>query len=379
MQEKSLSFFEALAVLVGSVIGAGVLGIPFAVARVGWGVGVIYLLALGVLVMGLNLLLGEIVLRTKQHLQIPGLAAKYLGPRGKYFVTFSVLFGSFGGLLAYIIGEGQVLKALFGGDAFWWSLFFWVAGSYAVFYGLRLIKKLDLILTLIIFAVVLIITVWSAPDIHWPNLGNHVTWANLFLPYGVILFALQGAAAIPQVKEILPHQQKNLRKVIVLGGLIPIVVYFLFMTAVVGVTGVATTEIATVGLGQKLGPLLVIFGNVFALFAMGTCFLNNAIAVKKQFEWDYKLDRFNAWVLTILAPLLLFLLGARNFIGTLEVVGALFGSFNAIIIIIIYWQAKRKGDLPVRWYGLHHALFLSILIILIFVIGAILTFWQIGR
>ncbi len=195
----------------------------------------------------------------------------------------------------------------------------------------------------------------------------------------MILFALQGAAAIPQVEDILPGHQKKLRQVILLGGLIPIIVYFIFMTAVLGVTGGQTTEVATVGLGQKLGPLLIIFGNLFAFFAMGTCFLNTAIAIKRQFEWDYKLDRFNAWLLTMLVPLLLFLIGARNFIGTLEVVGALFGSLNAIIIILIYWRAKRRGDLPVRWYSLHHALLLSILILAVFAIGAVLTFGEIIR
>lgn len=379
MTSKSLSFFEALAVLVGSVIGAGVLGIPYAVAKAGWLVGIVYLVCLGILVTGLHLLLGEIVVRTKQPLQIPGLAAKYLGQRGKYFFTFSVLFGSYGALLAYVIGEGRVLQALFGGEAFWWSLIFWLAGSYLVFFGLRLIKKLDLLLTLIIFSVVLVITLWSAPAVHWPNLFGEVNWANLFLPYGVILFALQGASAIPQVEDILPGAQKKLRQVILLGGLIPIVVYFLFMTAVVGVTGGATTEIATIGLGQTIGPLLIVFGNLFALFTMGTCFLNIAISIKRQFEWDYKVDRFNSWLLAVIVPLLLFLLGARNFIGTIGTVGAIFGSLNAIIIILIYWQAKQKGDLPARRYKIHHALLLSILILLVFVVGAVLTFWEIVR
>ncbi len=376
MRQSSLSFFEALAVLVGTVIGAGVLGIPYAVAKVGWLVGVVYLVCLGILVMGLHLLLGEIVVRTKQPLQIPGLAAKYLGKSGKSWVTFATLFGSYGALLAYLIGEGKVLQALFGGDAFWWTLLFWLVGSWLVFFGLRVIRKMDLILTLAIFVLVFIITFWSAPVVHWPNLFGEVNWANLFLPYGVILFALQGASAIPQVEDILPGDQKRLRQAILVGGLIPIVVYFLFMTAIVGVTGSATTEVATIGLGGKIGSAAIIIGNLFAFFTMGTCFLNAAIANKRLFEWDYKVDRFNAWLLTVLAPLLLFLLGARSFIGTIEIVGTIFGSLNAIILILIYWQARQKGDLPARRYKIHHALLLSILILLVFVVGAVLTFWE---
>lgn len=373
MTNKSVSFFEAVAILVGSTIGAGILGIPFAVAKAGWLVGVVYLVCLGALLMGLNLMLGEIVARTKQPLQIPGLAAKYLGGRGKTFVTITTLFGAYGALLAYIIGEGYVLQALFGGNAFGWSLIFWAAAGVAVFFGLRLIKKLDMLLTLIIFVCLIVIVFWSAPSVRLPNLFGEISWLNLFLPYGVILFALQGAMAIPQVEDVLPHDQHRLKEAIVVGSLIPAVVYFIYMTAVIGVTGGLTTEVASIGLGQKLGYGAIIFGNVLALFTMGTAFLNGAMAIKRQFEWDYKMNRLAAWFLTISVPVVLFLIGARNFIQTIDIVGSVFGSISAIVIILIYWRAKQKGDLPVTQYKLHHTLLLSILIIIIFLVGAFLT------
>ncbi|MEK9158635.1 MAG: aromatic amino acid transport family protein [Patescibacteria group bacterium] len=379
MTNKSLSFFEAVAVLVGSTIGAGILGIPFAVAKVGWLIGVIYLVCLGALLMGLNLMLGEIVARTKQPLQIPGLAAKYLGGRGKTFVTVTTLFGSYGALLAYIIGEGYVLQALFGGNAFGWSLLFWAVAAAAVFFGLRLIKKLDMLLTLIIFVCLIVIVFWSAPSVRLPNLFGEISWLNLFLPYGVILFALQGAMAIPQVEDVLPNDQPRLKEAIVVGSLIPAVVYFIYMTAVIGVTGSLTTEVASIGLGQKLGSGVLIFGNVFAFFTMGTAFLNSAIAIKRQFEWDYKKSRFVAWFLTVSVPVILFLIGVRNFIQTIDIVGSVFGSISAIVIILIYWRAKQKGDLPATQYKLHHTLLLSILIIIIFLVGAFLTIFDIVK
>lgn len=376
MENKSVSFFEAVAVLVGSVIGAGVLGIPYAVSKVGWLIGAIYIVTLGALLMGLNLLLGEVVARTKQPLQIPGLAAKYLGGRGKTFISFTTLFGGYGALLAYIIGTGHVLKALFGGEAGLWSLVFWLAASLAVFFGLRLIKKLDLILTVIIFLAVAVLVFWMAPEIHLPNLTGNLDWHYVFLPYGVILFALMGAGAIPQVEDILPGQQKRLKSAIVVGSLIPVVIYFVFMTAVVGVTGSNTTEVATVGLGNQLGRAVIIFGNVFALFTMGTCFLNIAMSIKRQYEWDHGFNRLKAWFLTVFVPPLIFLAGARDFIKTIDFLGAIFGGLNAIIIVLIYWRAKKKGDISARNYQLHHTWLLSGLIILIFTLGAFITIFK---
>jgi len=369
-----LTFWEAVAVLTGTTIGAGVLAIPYAVAQVGWIVGVAYLLILGFLLLGLNLMLGEIVMRTREPLQIPGLAGKYLGRYGRVFASVIYLFSAYGVLLAYIVGEGEVLSALFGGSSFAWSLVFTAGGVTLVYYGLRLVKKADLFLILIILAAVLMITFLGTPHFSLENLYGFQP-RNLFLPYGVILFALLGAGAIPQVEDILP-EQRRLRRAIVTGSLIPLAVYFLFMTAVVGVTGVATTEVATIGLGRSAGTLLVFFGNLFAVFTMGTAFLNGSMAIKRQFEWDFKLSRGAAWLLTGGPPLLLFLIGARNFIAIVEFVGAVFGTITTVIIILIYWAAKQRGDVAVKRYALHHALLLSILLFVVFVFAALYSLWQ---
>lgn len=373
MKAGNLSFFEAVAILTGSIIGAGILGIPYAAAKAGWIVAVIYLICLGVLLMGLNLMLGEVVARTKRPLQIPGLAAKYLGGRGKTIVSFITLFGAYGALLAFIIGTGQTLQALLGGIAGQWSIVFWLFASLIVFFGLRLVQRLDLLFTLTIFVFLIVLVFLSAPQIHLPNLFSNISWQYLFLPYGVILFALQGVNAIPQAEAVLPAQQKRLKFAIIAGSLLPVAVYLIFFTTVLGVTGAETTAVANVGLGQRLGPAVALIANLFALFTMGTCFVNTAIAIRKQFEWDYRMRPLPAWFLTVFVPVFIFLLGARDFIKTIDFLGAIFGGLNALVIVAIYWQAKKKGDLPARGFQLSHTALLSVLIVLVFVAGAVLT------
>lgn len=376
MQKSSLPFFEAVAVLLGSTIGAGILGLPFAVAKVGWLIGAIYIVCLGAVMIGLNLMLGEVALRTKEPMQVAGLAGKYLGHKGKTFMTIVMFSSSFGALLAYLIGEGYILQSFFGGNVFWWSLIFWMVGAIFVYFGLSLIKKLDVILTLIILATVLIIIFISAPSVNLPNLTT-VGWAGLFFPFGVILAAFSGASGIPQMEAILPHEQKKLKTAIVVAGIVIILAYLLFMTAVLGITGIKTTEVATIGLGNKLGSKILMLVNLFAFFAMGTCFLNYSLAIRNVFRWDYKMSRFSAWLWTVSVPVFLFILGLRDFITILDFVGGVIGSFFAILVIAIFWQAKRKGDLPITRYGLHHTLLLSIIIIIVFAIASIYSL--IGR
>jgi len=376
MQKKeAVSFFEAVSVLMGSTIGAGILAIPYAVSKVGWTVGVFYIVCLGLVMMSLNLMAGEISLRTKTPLQVSGMAGRYLGKKGKIAMTVINLLGAFGAMIAYLVGEGEILKSFFGGSAFMWTIAFWACGAILVYFGLNLIKKLDVFLTIIILFIVLIIVFFSAPSINLTNLSS-VTLSNLFFPFGVILFAFQGVSGIPQVNAILSHQQKRMKMAIVTSGLIIIAAYLLFMTAVVGITGDQTTEIATIGLGQKLGNGVLMLIDIFAFFAMGTCFLNIGIATKNVFHWDYNLSNIKSWFLAMIVPLIFFIIGVRGFVAILDFVGGVFGAFFAILMIAIYWKARQIGDLPVSKYKLHHASLLSIIIIIVFIIASLYSLWS---
>ena len=138
--KPSASVADAVFMITGMTIGAGVLGIPYVVAQVGLKIGIAYILVLGLVMLALNLMLGEIAVRTNESLQIPGLVGKYLGKWAKLFLNIIIIFASYGALLAYIIGEGQSLSALFGGSPVVWSVVFWSIASAVVWRGLQTIK-----------------------------------------------------------------------------------------------------------------------------------------------------------------------------------------------------------------------------------------------
>ncbi len=102
----------------------------------------------------LNLMLGEIAVRTNEKLQLPGFAGKYLGKWAKTLLSATIIFSSYGVLLAYIIGEGEVLAALLGGSPAFWSVLFWVFGSVMVWFGLQTIKKADKYLGPIVISII---------------------------------------------------------------------------------------------------------------------------------------------------------------------------------------------------------------------------------
>lgn len=375
-QSQRWLFAEALAVIVGTIVGAGIFAIPYAVAKVGFGVGFLYLVGLGLVVLALHVLLGEIVARTKTTFQLSGLAGHYLGRTGKTLMSIAFFVGGYGALLAYVIGTGETLAAIFGGERVAWSVAFLAVGAVFLYRGLKTVKIIELVMTSALFVIVIAFAVWAAPDITVANLAEPIDWRYLFLPYGVMLFAYYGVSALPVAEAVLHNDARLFRRAVVIASTIPIVLYTLFAAITVGVTGSDTTPVATVGLGEALGPLVGIMANVFAFFAMATSFLAIGTAISETYEWDFRWNPRFGWAATIAVPLMLFAAGVRDFIGVIGVAGTLAGSLEAILIVLMYWKMQRDADYGMRRFHVRHALALSVILIAVFTVGALYSMWE---
>lgn len=367
------NFFYATAILIGTIVGAGMFGIPYIVAQSGFLIGAIFLLLLTLVSLLIHLIYGEIVCRTKEKHRLVGYAGKYLGKWGKAIMTFSILFGLYGALLVYIIISGEFLSTIFspilGGSALVYSLIFFGIGALAVFKGLVLIKRLELVMTLLLFLVVFLILFSGLSHFDISNLKT-INLKYFFLPYGVILWALAGATAIPEIKEVLKKDGKRYKKIIILGTVIPAILYFLFMLVVVGATGAATSSEAIEGLTGFLGKEIVILGAVFGALAVMTSFFVVGLVLKKVFWYDYKMNKTLSWFLVCSVPLIGFLLGLREFIPIIGFLGVVLGAIDGTAIVLIYKKAKKLGDREPE-YSLKIPSIVTCALVAMFVLGLI--------
>lgn len=374
MAKRGLAFYEAIATLVGTTIGAGIMGIPYVVAKAGILAGIIDVLVLGFVVLMINLYVGEVCLRTKKTHQLAGFAEIYLGKRGKALMTIVSFFSIIGALVAYIIGMGEVLHAVFGGDIFVNSVLFFIVGAALVYFDLSAVKKAELYLNIFVLLIIGAIIAVCFLNFHPSNLPvKELSLMNIFVPYGVILFAFVGASAIPEMEMELKNNKKKLKKAIIIGTIIPFVVYSLFMISVLSVTGIGTTEIATIGLGQKLGEFMILLGNLLPIFTMSTSFFILGLALKWMFHYDYGMHNLLAWFLTCFIPLGLFVAGARSFISVIGLTGAVAGGLEGILIVLIARAAKKKGKVKPN-YKIGLGWIFSIIMIVLFTLGIIFQF-----
>ncbi len=368
MDGEKRSFVAAVSVLVGTCIGAGVLGIPYVAARSGFWIALAYIILLGGIILLLNLYLGEASLRTKGNHQLTGYAEKYIGKKAKRIMNWAAIFGIYSAIVAYIVGVGESLSFLIYGNiahSFWLGIIFGLVMSGLIWTGIKSLKRYEKIgVGIILILIIVIIAIFSG-RVELSNL-NYVNFGNLLLPFGVVLFALTSFFAIPQVEIILNKNEKMMKKVIIISSIISVTFYALFTLVVVGFRGVNTPEVATLA----LGAIFVFLG----MFTMFTSHLSLGDALDESFIYDNKYKKVKAWFLASVVPILIYvLISFSNFFSftkILSIGGVVSGGAIAILALFIVKNAKKKGNrkpeykVPINW-------FIIIVLSLIFVIGVV--------
>ncbi len=356
---------KAIWTLVSVTVGAGIIGLPYVMWKAGFLTGLLVIIFVSVLMIFINLYLGEVLLRTRIKHQIAGLANIYLGKFGKHVTMLFESLSIYGALTAYILGSGAALKAILGGDERLFSVVFFVLVALVIVFGINVFGYAEFILNPLKVLVVLILSLVLFKFVNFSNL-TVFNVSNLLIPYGVAVFAFAGFSVIPEMNQEI-RNKINLKKAIIFGGIITFVVYILFSLAVVGSVGGNVTEVSTTSL-NLLGSKAFILANIFTIFAMTTAFVGLGFALKENYTLDYNTPNWVAWVLTILFPFLLFISNFGGFIFFLEITGTISLGFIFFLILLMHSKAKKLGDRKPE-YELKDSLLIKGLIYLLIFVG----------
>lgn len=367
-------FFYALAILVGTIVGVGIFGLPYIALKAGFSLVFLYFITISSLVILVHLLYGEIALRTQGKHRLPGYAEKYLGAWGKRVAFLVTTLGLFGTLLAYLIVGGQFLFSLLSpfltGSPLIYTLIFFSFGAFLIYRDIKSIAQTELVMLILFFLLIFIFGLAGFPQVKINHLGG-LNLRNAFLPYGIIIFSLWGLAVIPEVKEILTQEKKKLKDVIFWALILSVITYLIFTGLVLGVSGGKTSEEAVSGLKDFFPPKIIFFTFLFGILTCFTSFLTLGLTLKKIFWYDYKIGPKKSWFLACFIPLFLFFLGFQSFLKVITLTGAIMLGVEGIIIFLIYLKARERSERKPA-YSLNIPSFIIYFLILIFVLGIIL-------
>lgn len=355
LKEKA-KYYIGTSIIVGTTIGAGVLGIPYVAAQAGLLVTIAYIILLGFLILGVNMYLGEVILRTKKPHQIAGYAKRYFGRPGRIFTEFAVIFGIYSSLIAYMLGMGDSISYLFFGSVNYGVEFGVLTGvimSGFIWRGMKSLKKFERWGVSIVILLFISIFLVFVRDITIENILRTDT-ANIFLPFGVVLFALMSFHAIPEINLVIGKNKKLMKKILITGTIVSITLYILFTLVITGSQGLQTPQVATLAFGS-----LFVFLGILTMF---TSYLALGNALDENFKIDDRMGKITSWFLASILPILTFIFIKSvafeffSFTKILSIGGVISGGAIGIMALLMAKKAKEKGErkpeysLPINWF-----------------------------
>src|SRR3989339_1673430 len=290
-------FYFAVSILIGTMVGVGIFGLPLAFSKASFTVGLVFLVLMAGITILIDLMYGEIILRTQEDHQFVGYSEIYVGKIFRRLLFFPVALNGYAGILAYILLSGQFLNNIFSPFFYrssdYYSVAFFLIFSLLLLFGIKRFGWLEILLSGLFILIIVIILGFSLPQIHAANLIDFSSASNYwFLPYGVLFFAFGGLSAVPIQRQVLKGQEKKLFKAILIAMIFVAVLFLLFVIGVVGVTGGSAGDDSIADLFIILGDKMMVLCSLFGILAIGSCFLMLGSAFQEIFTLDFGFNRF---------------------------------------------------------------------------------------
>lgn len=395
-KDPSGSTFGGMLLLVGSCVGAGMLGLPIMTGLSGFFPSLIAFFAVWIYMSLTGLLLVEVSGGFAKRANLITMVGRTLGTGGKIACWVLYLFLFYSLLLAYTAGIGSLFSKLlmqYFQVAFpeWAaSLFFVVLFGFVVYLGTRPVDLWNRVLMAAKIASFLALVVLGARYIQPALLMRSAPQYVLFsLPILVISFGFHNM--IPSLSDYLGRDPKRIRTCIIGGGLFTLAIYLVWQILALGIvplegpSGILDSlkngeEASQAILGILGASWVSSFASLLAFFAILTSFLAQALSLSHFLADGLKMKvkgREEAWLvaLTLLPPLLFAILYPNVFIKALNFAGGicaviLFG----ILPVLMVWRGRYRRNLETS-YQLFGG---KALLVLLFAVALFIAFFQLS-
>ncbi|MEZ8066279.1 aromatic amino acid transport family protein [Vibrio sp. FF145] len=358
--------FGSTLIIAGTTIGAGMLALPLASAGIGFSTSLFLMLGLWALMAFTALLMVELHQFAESDATLHTLAHTILGTKGKWIASFAVMFLFYALCAAYIAGGGaqfnQRISDIAGielnGQVT--TLLFTLLVAGVVTIGTHSVDKVNRVLFgLKLIAMVLVLS-FLAPNISSQYLMSMPLHQGLIVAAIPVVFTSFGFhGSIPSIVRYLDGDVRSLRKVMIIGSALPLVIYVFWQSVTLGVVSqeqlLSDTSLGAllVSLSQTVhqSNLSVIVG-VFADLALLTSFIGVSLGLF-EFMGDSlskklgNAKRVKTAAITFLPPLGFALFYPQGFIMALGY-AAIALSVLAILLPTVMVYKVRYTDLLIK-------------------------------
>lgn len=346
----------------GTAIGAGILALPVSTGMAGFFPSSLLLFVTWGVMTLTALMMLEVNLWMKGETNLISMARHTLGKGGEAVSWIAYLFLLYALLTAYIAGGGPImliaiqaitgvaLPHYLGGVPLLILFGFFVYRGTAFVDHINRALMVGLVLTYALMMTLLM------PHIDL-QLLKHVDWAPLFVATSVVVTSFGFHIIIPTLTTYLDRNVAHLRMTILIGSVIPLLVYLLWEYATLGIIPLEGDHGIVKGhqLGSNGAYLLSIVLNnssiatiarFFSFFTIVTSFLGVSLSLFDFLADGLKIKkthkgRLLLYLLTFLPPMAIALTDPRAFLSALEYAGA-FGVVTLLILLpaLMVWRGR---------------------------------------
>ena len=370
-------------VIAGTMMGAGMLGMPLVMAMSGFWPGLTVTVLVWFFMYCTGLLLLEVTLWMPSGSHVLSISRRFLGKWGGWISGGCFAFLYYCLMIAYFAAGSpllaEFLEAILGGKGAFagWKMFVLFASFFGtvVAIGAKSIDRVNLVLS-VGMGLCWFILIGSGGKEVDPIRLRWANWPAIGFPIPVLFGAFGFHNVIPSLCSYLNRDRKALRLAIFWGSFLPLVVYVIWQWLVIGAIPKAILEktfleggSVTMAFETVTGcPIFPIVGKYFAFFAIVTSTVGVAFSMVDFLEDGFevrsskKLVRFALTLLTFLPPCLLVSLYPKVFTLILGIAGGFGEAFlNGLLPISLVWVGKYVCKLPTYLPWLQNKKSLSLL------------------
>jgi tyrosine-specific transport protein len=368
-KEKNWNAILMAALLVsGTAIGAGMLAIPLVTGIAGFLPAMVINFLCWLFMLATGLLFLEAVLWMDPGANLLPTAERFLGKWGRILGGVTFLFLYYCLLVSYIAGgaplleQGLQLTSLgISLGIFKYPLFAALLGA-IIFSGPFFVNRINWILMWGLILAYLFLLGLGADQVKLENL-THTNWSAMWFSAPVLFAAYGFHNIVPSIAMHLKRNGPALRWAILIGTLIPFVVYTFWQWLMIGCqslealqTAAAIQVPASVLLQQVVGhPWIGLLGAYFAFFAIVTSLLGVALSMV-DFYADGLLVKRSGWsrfyltMMVFIPPTIFACIKPEIFVTALGVAGG-FGEslINGLFPVLMVWMGRYKLGLKSDW------------------------------
>lgn len=359
MKYNHKTIFGATMLVTGCCIGAGMIGLPVLSALTGFIPSIIAMILCYLFATITGLLLVEATLWFDDKVNLPSIVEFALGKTGKLITVVLFLFLFYCLFVAYLDAGGGMFADMLSG-----LLHFHIPHSigivtcmsfiFAIAYaGTAIVDGFNRSMLIGMIVSYLILVAVGLPSINNENL-LYTNWTAMFGVVPILLICFGYQNLVPSITYYLNKNVNAIRFAIIIGNLIPFLVYFIWDYVILGMlsggrasTGNEAEMVTELLQNAAVSSLsIILFIKSFSLFAMMTSFLPNTVSFvdflkdgfNKFFNYGIKNDLI-IYGLVFVPPTICALVYPRLFLHALSFAGGfidvlLFGVLPATVVLV---------------------------------------------